>query len=260
MRNFLPVKMWLIFDLKGATANRRALTKKILHHRSESARSATDYGTLRDWEWMDAAMCVDDGPADKAVLADMLVADSKFLAEQGSLDYSLLVGIHRLSRELGPAERDAEIAQLRAAGGFPSIDRQKVYFFGIIDVLERYTWGWWAQHWLLTCYYYMSFQHHKADGISALSPGEYADRFSTFMQREVLQVSDEPSQEDLTSAVGGLQGRPPVSNLLGDQRWGHLLMRRRRGLLTERIQAERADYIRRIEELQSQLAGTPRAR
>lgn len=31
MRNFMPVKPWLTFDLKGATANRRALAAHALH-------------------------------------------------------------------------------------------------------------------------------------------------------------------------------------------------------------------------------------
>merc|ERR1719311_56466 len=31
MRNFVPVQPWLTFDLKGATANRRALTTRALH-------------------------------------------------------------------------------------------------------------------------------------------------------------------------------------------------------------------------------------
>lgn len=264
MRNFLPVKMWMIFDLKGATANRRALTTNVLLASTKNtAQNASGYGTLRDWEWMDTAMGVDVDSEDKEVLADMVTADSKFLADQGLLDYSLLVGIHRLSRDSPPAERKKEIAQLREAGGFPSIDRQKVYFFGIIDVLERYTWGWWAQHWLLTLYYYLSCQRRKADGISALAPKEYADRFNTFMQREVLQVplaaessdSGPPSENPWAARpswpVGRRGGRR--SKVVSDQRWGQLWMRRRRGLITERLQAERSDYIRHIEDLHTQL-------
>ena len=58
MRNFLPVRTWLAFDLKGATANRRALAARFLHR--IGARAEQDgcaYGTLRDWEWLDIAMC-----------------------------------------------------------------------------------------------------------------------------------------------------------------------------------------------------------
>ena len=37
MRNFLPVRPWLAFDLKGATANRRALAAKLLHEMNAGA-------------------------------------------------------------------------------------------------------------------------------------------------------------------------------------------------------------------------------
>ena len=60
MRNFLPARPWLVFDLKGATANRRALATRFLHQLGQGTRSGgTAYGTLRDWEWMDIAMVID---------------------------------------------------------------------------------------------------------------------------------------------------------------------------------------------------------
>ena len=68
MRNFLPVRAWLTFDLKGATANRRALAARFLHGVHAAADAATGgvaYGTLRDWEWLDIAMVVDVSEAAK---------------------------------------------------------------------------------------------------------------------------------------------------------------------------------------------------
>ena len=41
MRNFLPVRTWLSFDLKGATANRRALAARFLHEVHAAADPAT---------------------------------------------------------------------------------------------------------------------------------------------------------------------------------------------------------------------------
>ena len=40
--------------------------------------------------------------------------------------------------------------------GYVSLDRQKVYFFGIIDVLERYSLRWRLQHACLTAGYWPS--------------------------------------------------------------------------------------------------------
>ena len=51
MKNFLPAKMHMAFDLKGCTFKRRALNENQLNT-SLSGKVAT----LRDWEWMDIAM------------------------------------------------------------------------------------------------------------------------------------------------------------------------------------------------------------
>jgi len=53
------------------------------------------------------------------------------------MDYSLLVAIHRLEGALHEPERDARLASLVAQGGYVSVDRKRVFFFGIIDILER---------------------------------------------------------------------------------------------------------------------------
>ena len=115
MRNFQPVKPWLAFDLKGATANRRALAARDLHRLSDMHRRASgggnsgggggggsggsdrgggveesssrpSYRTLMDWEWMDIAMAVDVADASKLRIADTIVADARFLSSQGMLD------------------------------------------------------------------------------------------------------------------------------------------------------------------------------
>ena len=188
MRNFLPVRSWLTFDLKGATANRRALAAKFLHqiHAGADPRGGAAYGTLRDWEWLDIAMHIDVPDAAKAELAETLQADAAFLAEQGLLDYSLLVGIHRLPPSMPPAQREARVEALAAQGGYVSRDRQKVYFFGIIDVLETYSLRWQAQRAALTAGYYALCRGAEPDGISAMTPDDYADRFYTFVLHEVL--------------------------------------------------------------------------
>merc|ERR1719162_537893 len=126
-------------------------------------------------------MVVDISQEDKAALADTIAADAAFLSAQGLLDYSLLVGIHRLPRDLSPEQRESHVRDLRASGGFVSLDRQKIYFFGIIDVLERYSLRWRMQHACLTAGYWLTLKGVKADGISAMPPHEYADRFKTFV-------------------------------------------------------------------------------
>ena len=321
MRNFLPVSSWLTFDLKGATANRRALAAHALHRihaqAGEPSRRGVSaaYGTLRDWEWLDIAMAVDIPPNDKARLSEIIRADAAFLKSQGVMDYSLLVGIHRLDAAASVAEREATLSELIAQGGYSSSDRQRIYFFGIIDVLERYTLRWKIQRLVLTAGYHSLLRALDADGISALPPAEYADRFCTFVHSEVLHMPYDPHQpvqmcapletppntpqlsrtqqhgsSSLESSVPephpsrkiGANERllisPAKSRLiclgscarrcgcmksdhaerdvedpLGLDRWGHLWQRRRRGLVQERIDGERADQQRRIHELETSL-------
>jgi hypothetical protein len=317
MRNYLPVRAWLTFDLKGATANRRALAAHALHRIHQHARgpsgagASAAYGTLRDWEWLDVAMSVDVSDEDKARLSDTVTADAAFLRSQGVLDYSLLVGIHRVDGSPSLAEREARLTSLLAHGGYASTDRQRVYFFGIIDVLERHSLRWKLQRAALTAGYHLLLRPRDADGISALPPAEYADRFCTFVHSEVLHAPYEglPSPTGappltppgtpaplLAHAPDFAPGAPPktepTARLLagastarrghvrfgscdccarcccggspepatgeaeparGLERWGHLWQRRRRGLVQERIDGERADHLRRISELEASL-------
>jgi hypothetical protein len=281
MRNFLPVRAWLTFDLKGATANRRALAARFLHGvhaAADPAMGSVAYGTLRDWEWLDIAMVVDASEATKVALAETVAADAAFLSAAGLLDYSLLVGIHRLP-PLPAAEREARLAALEAQGGHASLDRQKVappaprlgrgrggggatpytppppplqvYFFGIIDVLERYTLRWQAQHTVLTTGYHLLCRADAARGISAMPPSDYAERFETFVLHEVLQLPLPLSDEAMAHVSPRRRGER--GTLARGRRWGDLWQRRRRGLVKVRIECERADYIRRIAELEGRV-------
>jgi len=286
MRNFLPVRQWLTFDLKGATANRRALDPKVLHsiHAGEDPRCQTAWGTLRDWEWMDISMVCDLSPEDKSTVLDAIVADSHFLASQNLMDYSLLVGIHRLSNRRSPQEKEERLRALQKAGGYISVDRQKVYFFGIIDVLEKYDCSWAMQRAVLTAAYCVGCKCDKADGITALPPVEYAERFRTFVEKEVLNfdvqmvraLSPSPSMAD-SGEESWVSRRSPASSGAtcsclspvrrcsecclpnaetrrgGPERWACLWERRRRGLIRERIECERLDHMQRIADLEAQV-------
>ena len=246
------------------------------------------------------------------------------------LDYSLLVGIHRLPPHLSQSERDARIAQLEQHGGFVSLERQKVYFFGIIDVLERYNLRWQIQRLVLTFGYHVLCRAPAALGISALTPPDYAERFRTFALVEALQLprrspssaasftprarspsftadaaalprwptrslpaspqlSTEAEERKIRAclqqaraaadarraeagtlsanatrtgqtgnganiAAGGRAGTVAMDPFeLNYERWGHLWQRRRRGLVKMRIEGDRADHLRRIEELEAEV-------
>ena len=106
-------------------------------------------------------------------------------------------------------------------------------------------------------------RHADSDGISAMPPPLYADRFQTFVANEVLHLRDPPQMapvdeewreggwvallKRLTGAYGAA-GRGPRGS--GLKRWNRLWERRRRGLVKQRIDAEHDDYVARIRELE----------
>jgi hypothetical protein len=127
----------------------------------------------------------------------------------------------------------------------------QVYFFGIIDVLERYTLRWQAQHTVLTTGYHLLCRADAARGISAMPPSDYAERFETFVLHEVLQLPLPLSDEAMAHVSPRRRGER--GTLARGRRWGDLWQRRRRGLVKVRIECERADYIRRIAELEGRV-------
>jgi len=143
----------------------------------------------------------------------------------------------------------------------------QVYFFGLIDVLDKFSLRWRLQRMGLRLLYGLAMRWSDSDGISAMPPPLYADRFQTFVAHEVLHMaSAELAPVDDLGRAGGLwarlkqalglygQGggaRRPRSSGLG--RWRRLWERRRRGLVKQRIDAEHDDYVARIRELEEHI-------
>ncbi len=276
MSNFFPSKPQLSFDLKGATANRRALAAAAFYTPSLSAGTVS---TLRDWEWMDIGMTTDLDERHKARIWSTVCADCGFLQRERLLDYSLLLGVYRPPKHLlsQPAAKLAELQRLADACrgcGFVSSDRQKVYFFGLIDALEKFTIRWRIQRVVLRILYGVTswgWGGISADGISAMPPTLYADRFKSFVAYEVLQLNpvlmgtSKQFLDDNWRAgewcfhawamfrrVCGLPTlRRPRQG--GQMRWQRLWERRRRGLVKQRIEAEHEDTVARMKELDEQV-------
>ena len=236
------------------------------------------YSTLRDWEWMDIGMTTDLEDRDKARVWGMVCADCAFLQRQHLLDYSLLIGIYNPPSSLLPHQKQALLAQLAAqchGTGVIARDRQKIYFFGLIDVLEKFTIRWRVQRATLRLLYGLIMRWSQSDGISAMPPPLYADRFRTFVAHEVLAMDTEaePVKLDerwrasgparwcqaLCAIVRGLLALPSLDHHRGArrggrERWAPLWERRRRGLVKQRIVAEHAEKVARIKELEEMVA------
>jgi hypothetical protein len=201
---------------------------------------------------MDVAMAFELAAEDALALRQALAADSAFLASQRLIDYSLLVAVARVADvgggagglQLDMAAKARSLRRLQAAGGIVSRDRQKVYFVGVIDALTQHSLGWALQAQALRALYTLACRPAAADGITALPPALYADRFMAFAISEVLGGAD------ALGAVGREGGAIGARQLESIERWKHLWVRRRHGLLRERIESERADLTMRIAELE----------
>ena len=77
------------FDLKGSTIGRDYSEEKL----AQNPRA-----TLKDLNWLRRDMNLNLGPAKKAVFLEQVERDVKLLQKLGIMDYSLLLGIHDLTR------------------------------------------------------------------------------------------------------------------------------------------------------------------
>ena len=124
-------------------------------------------------------------------------------------------------------------------------------------MLEAYSLRWKVQRIVLTAGYHLLLRGPDALGISALPPSDYAERFTAFMVHEVLQLppASLPVMRNGLFADGAAGLQKPAASLpaYSLRRWRRLWQRRRRGLVKLRIEGDRLDHIRRIEEVRCRL-------
>lgn len=75
------------FDLKGSTVGREL--------KEEGGGAGR---VMKDLNWIKRGERLDLGPEKRALLTEQLRRDKEFLKGLGVMDYSLLVGIHRMER------------------------------------------------------------------------------------------------------------------------------------------------------------------
>lgn len=141
------------YDLKGSNVSRRTHTRKNTITERVSASLVAKLVTQKD---MDLSRPLSVGERGKLILNMQITNDISFLNENKLMDYSLLVGIHNCStnceqctqeRRLNEVDTDGKVreAQIRDYGvrgaGPPTHPDcpQSVYFFGIIDLLQKWT-------------------------------------------------------------------------------------------------------------------------
>ena len=135
---FTDLSVDRVYDLKGATKGRMA-TKHELRRDKVPVR--------KDLGWINEAERVHVGTVAARLYKRQLAVDAEFLRGQGIMDYSLLLGIHRVAGgqdmdgcPIGKRE-DLRSPYLfgRCHRGMLSLTQQEVYFGGVIDILQLFT-------------------------------------------------------------------------------------------------------------------------
>lgn len=116
-------------------------------------------------------------------LYGQLVKDAEFLYQLGIMDYSLLLGVFNQMYTIRKGKRrigNGGGRMLRA----DAVVGPAVYYFGIIDILQQ-----WTLEKRLERFLKVNFLRKDAEGISAMPPKEYFERFKRRLQ-EVLGVDE----------------------------------------------------------------------
>ena len=155
------------YDLKGSTVARTVCPQG----KDESLC------TLKDNNFRDYNEVIQLDEAEQSVVLKQIQADIDFLHNNGLMDYSLLVGIRDVAEKKATADATA------GERFFLSADKTRVYYFGVIDVLQKYT----AKKWLETAWKGKARMSKNYAGISSRNPTFYRDRFYSFMATEVFK-------------------------------------------------------------------------
>jgi 1-phosphatidylinositol-4-phosphate 5-kinase len=96
------------FDLKGSTVGREFDEEKL----KENPRRP-----LKDLNWIRRGMCLEFGPRKKELLLTQITKDVNFLSSLNVMDYSLLLGIHYVSRGNAENIRSTTLSMYQPGSG-----------------------------------------------------------------------------------------------------------------------------------------------
>ena len=178
------IKMHKIYDLKGST-----------YHRTSRKKDGTETSSvLKDLDWIDDKQKIIMDAKMKKLIFDSISSDSKFLKEIHVMDYSFLIGIHNIPKDISSENYLNSIRDFAdysneylngqkkpkirdVLGGFLSADDKNLYFIAIIDIFTKYTSKKRAEHILK-----LPFQ---GKGISCADPADYSNRFFDFLVNQI---------------------------------------------------------------------------
>nr|CCA18515.1 phosphatidylinositol 4phosphate 5kinase (PIPKD11/GPCRPIPK) putative [Albugo laibachii Nc14] len=182
------------FDLKGNCDRRQAIGSSQVENYIQLACDQQPIDKLMmDIDFHKLSNGIRVLPEQAEALQGQFCDDLVFLASRGIIDYSILLGVQYLppdqKQTLFHMEHlhslsAASLASYTASDGVVSEMEQKVYFLGIVDMLQRYNWRWKIQRWILGCL--LCKDPHD---VSAVPPDEYGTRLTEFVRSYLFDTS-----------------------------------------------------------------------
>lgn len=165
------IKIHRKFDLKGSLQGR--IAKKC---DSDEVLKDQDFLSLAQYDDI-----INISRKSKAFLRRQLRHDIEFLRDQGIMDYSLLLGIHRVEKMNCICCRCPKFQKLNDASA-PAVHGKgdTMYFIGIIDVLQMYN----AKKKIENA---VKGIPYKRSEISCVNPIQYSKRFIDFLENNVFK-------------------------------------------------------------------------
>lgn len=168
-----PFKIERRYDLKGSWSGRYTPDEK----RSDITRA------LKDLDIIDLDQHIRLDAQNTLLFNTQLEKDSKFLADCGIIDYSLLLGVHTITGDLPPEPAPVYGRYVpfwqKNWGGVLSDDKTQIYYMGVIDILIHFNARKLGELVIKSIY-------DDRKGVSVQFPSKYQQRFMKFM----LQLSD----------------------------------------------------------------------
>ena len=134
-----PLKIHRRYDLKGSWVGRLCVIGAGVRRSTKDADRGDTARALKDLDIVDLDEHIRLDEKTTALFQSQLEKDSRFLAECGIIDYSLLLGLHNVEGPLPPRAKPVYGRYVpfwqRDWGGLLSDDGTQVYYMGVIDIL-----------------------------------------------------------------------------------------------------------------------------
>ncbi|CAI4058515.1 1-phosphatidylinositol-4-phosphate 5-kinase SKDI_04G4270 [Saccharomyces kudriavzevii IFO 1802] len=212
MNNLFPphLDIHITYDLKGSTWGRFTKLDKERLAKDRSYRPV-----MKDLNWLQEGQKIKFGPLKKKTFLTQLKKDVELLAKLNTMDYSLLIGVHDITKakeddlQLADTASIEEQPQAQAPmrsgagtvvrhffrefeGGIRASDQfnndvNLIYYVGIIDFLTNYSV-------LKKLETFWRSLRHDTKLVSAIPPRDYADRFYEFIEDSVDSLPQKKNQ------------------------------------------------------------------